>query len=227
MLTLVSDESSIQNESSLGERLRDLPIFHPSTASIELIGSNHLSEQAVFRPRDSASILMWLDFQSHPMNLFRENALEILVEFRDGPSCALLAGQRFMYGGEVGGGHLVVSSAGDSGRPDGRAVQQDAPQNPEEQVGSKHLLIFVDVRDGWSITTRHGVCALNLCAGKKPDKLDGCLLVLRCSANHELETAQCIGMPPARTIARWQKGDPRGGPSRWSPSSYFPGMRRA
>ena len=31
------------------------------------------------------------------MTLFRENALEILVEFRDGRSCALLAGQRFMY----------------------------------------------------------------------------------------------------------------------------------
>src|SRR5207237_9122103 len=45
--------SSIQNESSLRERLRDLPIFHPSTASIELIGSNHLSEQPVIHPLET------------------------------------------------------------------------------------------------------------------------------------------------------------------------------
>jgi hypothetical protein len=39
----------------------------------------HLYEKPVFRPRDSASILMWSGFQLHPINLFRENALEILA----------------------------------------------------------------------------------------------------------------------------------------------------
>src|SRR5271165_1809181 len=111
-----------------------------------------------------------------------------------------------MHCREVCRGHVVVSSAGGSGWPGDCAIQQNAPQGAEKWIGPEYLLIFVDVRHGWSVAARRGVYALNLGTGEEPDELEGCLLMLRCSADHELEAAQSVGMPLAGSIARRQKG---------------------